>query len=317
MPKCTQPCLCHSGQELPRTLKALREQTKVTTVGAGLETLALVGTQLTDALITTNNGAALLTGRGGYAAFQTAAMPFKLSRRRVNMRVSPDVPTNLVRSDDPNNARQTLALANMNGDITHRVETLGGYDGRVVDAIEPQLSPNLQTPPQQIDAGVVPLAAVRNARDNWETRDTGHHLNDILADNGHTRHQTLPYVGKNQAWRVTVQTLVSFVSFLCGRKIGHARLVPGDGFIQSDLSSAGQAQMADKVLLVRDEAANFALDISQVGSLWVTHFQGQSQLEIYDQNARAITILRSDPAEDLSYWNALLASLPPASYSVA
>ncbi|PRY76604.1 hypothetical protein CLV80_10868 [Yoonia maritima] len=316
MPKLKAPCLCTSEQPLPRTLTALRQQGPVTSLGAGLDTLALVGTQLSDSLISTNNGVALLTGRGGYAPYQTSAMPFRLSRNRINMRIAPDVPTNLLRSKDTTNARQSLVLACAGGDISHRIETACDYDGRVINAIEAQNEICAAPQAPTIPGDVVPLAAVRNARDNWDQRETGHHLNDILLDGGVTRHTTLPYVGKSRAWPVAKQTLTSFVSFLCDRKIGHARLVPGSGFIQGDLATSGTAQMADKILLVSGDNSNFALDLAQIASVWVTRFGRLSQLEIYDEKSRAITILGADPAADITYWNALLESLPPASYSI-
>ena len=55
-------CVFSQRGEQPRTLAELNQLSDVTYLDGGLETLALIGTQLDNALISTNNGAALLTG---------------------------------------------------------------------------------------------------------------------------------------------------------------------------------------------------------------------------------------------------------------
>lgn len=304
-------CACASGDALPRTLSEQRNIGQVTRLAGDLETLALVGTQLSDALITTNNGAALITARGGYAAYQPTSAPLRLSSNRINLRVAPNSPVQLCRTGE-NGDRPSLIVSAADGVISHRVVTNGSYDRHVIAALdaapESQISERADTAKPN---GAISLAAVRSARERWDTNDSGRHLNDVIQDRGVTRLRTLPHVGRNRAWPVVAATIASFVTFLVDKQIGHGRFVPAAGLMQGDIARRGAATMADNILLVRGDDRHFALDVSQIGAAWITRFGRLSQLEIYGKSGAAVAVLAADPMSNFGDWNRLLASLPP------
>jgi putative heme degradation protein len=309
------PCLCASAQAA-RTLDALAQTGPLTYLDMDLEALALLGTQLADALILTNNGSALLSEKGGYAAYQTSSMPHRVSSCRINMRICPTAPVNLVRTQGIG-GRLALFVVDGSGQISHRIETDGGYDGAVLATVdEGRLKGGAPANNAVLANGIVSLNAVRSARLYWDCRDTGHHLNDILHDGGRIRRSTLPHVGKYKAWPVLTAVLPSFITYLRENEIGHVQLVPGAGFIQSSMAWAGKVELLDQILLVRNEQRSFAIDLSNIESMWATRIGPVSQLEIYSHAGDAIAILAADPNGNYGQWNTLLGSLPPAAYAV-
>ncbi|MEM6634559.1 MAG: hypothetical protein AAF667_01590 [Pseudomonadota bacterium] len=304
-------CACASGDALPRTLSEQRDIGQVTRLAGDLETLALLGTQLSDALITTNNGAALITGRGGYAAYQPTSAPLRLSSNRVNLRVAPNTAVQLSRTGG-SGERPSVIVSATDGVISHRVVANGTYDRHVIGALD--AAPKNETSKSADTAmpdGTISLAAVRSARERWDTSDSGRHLNDIIEDRGVTRLRTLPHVGKNRAWPVVDATITSFVTYLADKQIGHGRFVPAAGLMQGDIARRGAASMAGNILLVNGGDRHFALDVSQIGAAWVTCFGRLSQLEIYGKSGAAVAVLAADPMSNFGDWNRLLASLPP------
>lgn len=312
--KATEPqCLCLARQKTPATIFAQRKFGPVTAVDADLETLALLGTQLAGSVITTSNPAALISGKGGYAPYQSTSTPFRLSRNRINIRVAPQAAVDLYCSRDVPD-RTNLIVADKAGNIVHRVTVRDGIDAHVIEALETIPDEDVSMPGavtrHAASRNVVSLSAVRAARDNWDCGDTGQHLNDVMIDCGLSRAQILPYVGRCRAWPVVTQTVASFVIYLCDKSIRHARLIPGTGLIQSDLSRGGKVSQVGSILRVQNAHQNLALDLEQVRAVWVTRFGAMSQLELYNADGRAIAILAADPASDISEWNTLLASLP-------
>ena len=304
-------CFCTAGKDTPRTLADQRQLGPLVAVEGDLETLALLGTQLSDALITTNNGAALLTGKGGYGPSQNTSSPFRISRNRINLRVCPCTNVQIFHAKDTAGSR-SLVVATPDGSITHRIVTRSDYDERVITALD-DYEEGFSLPNQSSSkaaSNVVSLSAVRTARENWDRNDTGHHLNDILFDGGATRMHTLPHIGRNKAWQIIPETLPSFISYLLDKRFGHARLVPGSGFIQGDLVREGTASVVGSILLTRSAEQHFALDLDQVAAVWVTRIGPVSQIEIFDVDRRTIAILAADPMTNLPDWNELLASLP-------
>lgn len=305
--------------EAPKTLSDQKALGPVTPLDGGLETLGLIGTQLADAVISTNNGAAFISGRGGYGPLQTTATPLRLSRNRVSMRVAPDAGCRLSRGQDESTGRESLLVSYPDGQICHRITVNGGYVTLVIrslDVTQDDVPPSQPVEPD-FPEGVICLGSLRAARDAWDRWDSGRHLNELMRENGRPRRSHLPHVGNTRAWPVLTQTLTSFISFISDRRIGFARMVPGYGFVQADVTQAPTVSQVGQVLVVQEGDKVFALELNQIGSAWVTRFGPMSQLELYDHSNQAVAILAADPMSNFSDWNTLLASLPRSHHSVS
>lgn len=297
----------------PPTLDALEQAGPVSYLKADLETLALVGTQLAEALISTRNSAALISGRGGFAPYQDSARRFHASQNRVTFRVHPTTPVHMTMSAGRAGPEAVVSVSNAQGDIGMRIEAGDGYDACVLGALDRGEKRALDPSSEESFGGnVISLGAVRSVKTHWSNSDAGQHLNEILDTTGRARASVLPYVGKGCAWRVQPQVLSSFVTFVTDRAIRHTRLVPGCGFVQGDVFKSGQVQLQDDILLVSGSGAHFALDLAQIATAWVTRFGGVSHLELFDHNDCAVAVLAPDPNSDVRVWNDLLASLPMA-----
>lgn len=301
------------GTSLPQTLYDLDASIGLTLLHGDLETLALIGTQINSGIISTNNGAALLSQTGGYAPMTTTAMPHRLSRKRVNLRVAPNRTVHLARSGVNDNGRQTLVVADDTGAIYHRIEVAETYDRAAIaalDAAARDSGPSQAIAPTMPHDNIVSLSAVRCARATWDGCDTGQHLNDILADDGKTRSKTLPHIGKNKAWPVLVKTLKHFITHLHSSSISYVQNVSRNGLIQSMIAKGGTPRLLDQILMIQSDHQSFALDLMQVDSVWVTAVGPFHQLEMYAADGCAIAVFGADPKGDVRQWNALLCSLP-------
>ena len=310
------PCLgLARGAALPQTLHDLDASIGLTLLHGDLETLALIGTQINSGIISTNNGAALISQMGGYAPMTTTAMPHRLSRKRVNLRVAPHRNVYLGRSGVSDSGLLTLVVADDIGLIYHRIEVAETYDQAVITALDAaarESGPTQQISPTMPPDNIVSLSSVRCARAIWDSYDTGQHLNDILADGGKTRRKALPYISKNKAWPVLVKVLKNFITHLHNSLISYAQNVSANGLIQSMIAKGGTLRLLDKILMIQNEHHSFALDLVQVDSVWVTAIGPFHQLEIYAADGRAIAVFGADPKGCIRHWNALLCSLPLA-----
>jgi hypothetical protein len=296
--------------EQPRTLAALQAQAEVTFVEGGLDTVGLIGAQLSDALISTNNGAALLSSMGGLSRLQDITRPFHISRSRVTLRVDPATQVQLARTAGRSGPDTVLLVTDPQDHVSLRIEANGGYDAQVLSALDQDVQSDF-TPQRAVKrSNIVSLAAVRQARDRWAHSDSGMHLNDILKDGGFARLTTLPHVGDGRAWQIQEQVIVSFLTYLIERRMSFSSLVAGCGFLQGATFQDGDIRLLDKILLLHCDRCHFALDLSQVTSCWVSRFGAVSHLEFYAKDGTAIAVLAPDPQIDLRHWNDLLASLP-------
>lgn len=304
------PC-CLTQTPLPQTLSALRQEAQLTEAGARFEPLALLGTAFRDALITTQNSAALISGRGGYGAFQTSAMPLRLSRgrHRMDMRFDVNTPVNVVRSEASEDALPSVVALDSGGRVQHRVQLLLADEVAAAQNLPHEAICN-DAPAEDIAENVIPLTAIRNAMGTWDRGDHGQHLNDFLRDRGVARYRCLPHLGANRAWPVLADMLPSFLDYLGTEGISYARFVVGSGLLHSDVGVLGQLQCRDHVMIVRYQAASFAVDLKHIGSIWVTAFGGQCQLEMFDRDGHGVAVLAGDPHRHTCRWNTLLASLP-------
>lgn len=306
---------CRFGAEIPGSLAELQTVTEVTQLGHDIEVLALLGTQLEDALITTRNGGALLSGRGGYGPLQTSDMPLRLSRRRVTLRVSPQPGLSLLRyeGDLATDLPGALAVVDGQGNVCHRVQYVSPYDTRVAQSLDPE---PVAVWPERAGAGdrgnVISLAAVRQAREAWPDADTGAHLNDLLEDGGVRRQQCLPHVGREKAWRISTDIIESFFYFLNKRRTNFARMVPASGMVQADIGQVGDMRRIGNLLVLTTEKSTFSLDCNEIGSVWVVATSRHWLLEIYGRDHKAIAVLAADPMGDAGLWRNLLAALPRA-----
>lgn len=302
-------CLCWCG-EAARTLDELAQTSNLTPLDCGLEGLALMGTALSDAVVTTRNDAVFLSAAGGYGCFQTTALPYRLSSRRINIRIAPEIDTQIARGTMKENGRQMIVVANRSGRISHRIESRNPLDQLVFQSVE--AGTNTHAPPKQAPPPqrVVCLSAVRNARAHWHTLDIGQHLNTIMGDGRHTRRSALPHIGHNKAFPVLLQVLVSFLSYLANAGVRYAQIVPAHGLIQSALVKHCGVQQLGKLVCVRSHRQTLVIDMDRIESAWVVRIGGASQLELYDHTGVCVALFTADPNSEVARWNELLASLP-------
>lgn len=308
---------CALLSEAPRTVSDLSASERVEYVDGDLESVALLGTQLSEALITSNNGAALTSDLGGLAALQTTAHPFRLSDRRMTFRFDPAASVHVLNTSGRAGTKTNLAVSDTAGTVALKVETNGGYDTRVICVLD-AIAPPTENPQRRVDArssddfapNIIQLTAIRSARRTWLQNDSGAHLNDLCTDGGVLRSATLPHVGKNKAWRIIAKVLPSFLTYLLQHKIGFAPLVTGSGFILGSVFKNGSPQQLDRMYWIANGPQNFALDITQVAAAWVTVCGPALHVELYDEDRRSIVTLVPDRNVNLKHWNNLLASLP-------
>lgn len=295
----------------PRSLAREGDSLNRSMIPGGMDILGLLGTQFEDAEITTDNGAAMLSGRGGYARYQTTADPLGISQRRVTMRVSPCAPVQIARDVDQTSGLGCLVVANMDGNICHKISASTCYDNQLIHALAASDETGVKKPAfPALPSGVVCLTTLRSMQKTWEHWDAGLHLNNLMRDRGRSRHSVLPHVGQLRARSVVPQALPSFLSFLGNRKFSYARMVPTQGFIQADIAQKEQIRQSDQILISEGETSQLAVDLSQVAALWVTRIRRQLQLELYAKSGHCIAILAADPMRNLSDWNTLLEALP-------
>ncbi|MEM7526937.1 MAG: hypothetical protein AAF416_04575 [Pseudomonadota bacterium] len=292
-------------------MEALRARTTVQTLAAGLEELAMIGTYFDDALITTRNSGALISGRGGYAAVQRARSPWRLSPGRVAIRIAPTSAATLARSDMDRDTRLpgSLVALDPDGAVFHRVQYVSASDRRVAEALEAG-EPEMGTRDDAERGNVVHLAQVRSARACWEAMTSGDHMDALLVDAGRSRRRIMPYLGANRAWRVSAAPLPSFLAYLVERRIGLTRVVLGCGLLQAATGPIGRVAHGDGQLIASSDSGIFAVSSDRIDCIWVVTTRDGWQLELYDAEARALAVLMPDPMANRSQWNEMLCSLP-------
>lgn len=296
------------GAPMPDSVQALRACGDLQELGRDLEGWALMGTQLDHALITTRNRGALISGQGGYGPLQTDQMPLRLYQRRVSLRIGTGASLRLgyfTGVDLPD----ALVAYDRDDQVRHRVQLRAPMDLCVVRALAPD---NLcgDLPSDEPTNNVISLHAVRRARAEWDDADAGQHLNDFMYDQGRTRLNTLPHVGRERAWQIVPQVLVSFFTYLQGRGISFARMVPVSGLMQADVGALEQLRKLDQILQGSGMRSSYALDLAQVQSVWVVASARHWQIEIYGHEGRALSILSADPLGNQPLWRDFLLSLP-------
>ncbi|MEM1430558.1 MAG: hypothetical protein AAGG09_13975 [Pseudomonadota bacterium] len=316
---CSHPrraCLGCPAPEAPQTLEELTEFTAVELLSADLESLAMVGTYLESALVTTRSPGAMILGQGGYGPFQTAASPWRLCPSRITLRVAVSAPAVLARSEMRPDMRLPGSIVVLDGEgaIWHRVQVVSDHDLRVAASLEAGApAPDCgREAPDPMPEGVVPLTAIRTARRVWDSADTGEHLNDLLADGGKTRRRCLPHIGTGKAWRCDESVLPSFLEYLCERSIPLMRSVPGHGLLQAQSGALEDVARAGSLLMAACPNGVLTLDMARIDTAWVVVAGRDWQIELYDGAGQALAVLGADPWTDRRHWQSLLASLPPA-----
>lgn len=303
---------CPMAAELPGTLKGMSRLSEVVMLGWDIETLALLGTQFEDALFTTRNKGAVISGRGGYAGLQPHDRSFSVSARRVNLRFTNSAPLQLARcsgaSDDTPDA---LMAVDHTGTIQHRVQLKTDYDQRVAHSLEIGAEVALASPASVASSeNVVPLAAIRSAREKWDRAVSADHLNDFLESRGQLRLRCLPHLGRGRAWRVESRLLPGFLNLLYQGRRNFTRIVCATGLMQVQAGPIEQFSQQDGVLFCQNRTGIFALDMREIGSVWATASPLHWQLEIYDHADQGVAIMAAAPTSCGQDWRNLLMAMP-------
>lgn len=313
-PRRQAQCACRLGSTVPGTLDELAQQVPVTLLGQDIETLALLGTQLEDALITTRNSAAVISAKGGHGRLQTADSAFSIRARRANLRYSASAPLQLARSapepllDLPG----SLVAVDHAGEVQHRVQVTSEYDCQVAAALDAGAAMAFPPPAARPAGNVVSLAAVRQARDRWDRGSAEHHLNDFLHDRGRARLRTLHHLGGSRAWQVQPRALPEFIGYLQARRRAFTRIVCATGLMQAQAGEISRIALQDEVMFCEAADTSFALDLKQVGAIWVAAALLHWQLEIYDTSGAAVAVLAAVPMSCGRDWRDWLLAMPRA-----
>ncbi|MBE3639616.1 ChuX/HutX family heme-like substrate-binding protein [Mangrovicoccus algicola] len=304
-------CVCPKGQPLPAALSELAPQTPLTTLGHDIETLALLGTQFEDALITTRNDGAVISGRGGYGRLQSRDHSFTVNARRVNLRFCPGAPLQLARHAPERGQPGAVVAIDAGGQIHHRVQYITEHDSRVAASLRPEPA-HLPALPEAAPGNVVSLGAVRAARQSWEASTSAGHLDDLMGDQGRSRRRMLPCLGTERAWQVIPRMLPGFLETLRRRGANVTRMVPGGGVLQAQSGVFRRVARMDGIVLCQAARSDFALDMNRVASVWVAASRLHWQLEAYDDQHRAVAALCALPLSCGRDWRDALLSLPRA-----
>ncbi|MEM1301758.1 MAG: hypothetical protein AAGH17_04175 [Pseudomonadota bacterium] len=313
-PRAAAPA-CFCDPSLPDTLGALRQTSDVTDIGHSIEPLALVGTLLDNALITTQSSAALISSFGGYGALQPSNGPLRLSRKghRADIRFAASSQVRVTRNRHGVGSPAPISLTVLDaaGHVRHRVQVRTAADQMAVMSLEPS-APTHPGHSSELGSNVIPLAAIRAAKADWTQQDAGRHLNDFLDRDGATRLKCLPHMGRNRAWRVQASILPSFLTFLRDRRVGCARFVPTSGLMHMDVGTFDDVSELDDVIVTKSGRNTFSMDMKSIASAWVTALGPVWQIELYDADGRAVAVIGADPHANTTIWRDMLSALPPA-----
>lgn len=299
-------------EELPGTLKEMQTQVQVVPLGNDIAALALAGVQWENALISTRNDAAIISGHGGYGRYQATDCAFSVTRaeHRLDIRVNAEAGPNLSRVVSGSGLFTSAFSTDDAEAVQHRVQVNTLHDHAVLSLIE--TIPHAAIPSEAAVSNVLHLSAVRRAREMWDEGNPGNHFNDMLLYQGRRRFQCLPHVGKSRAWQVATHLLGSFLAFLCDRKISVIRGVVAKGILQLDCGPLGADHTSNGVMFMQDGTRSFAIDTKQVYQLWVAASGLHWQLELYGRDGTALAVFAADPFHPADHWRDLLNALPLA-----
>jgi putative heme degradation protein len=316
MPQLSRQALaaCPMAAVLPNTLGEMSRVTDVTLLGWDVETLALLGTQFEDALITTRNQVAIISGRGGYAGLQPANRSYNVNARRVNLRYLDTAPVSLARCNRNPRLDQPGALlaVDRNGEVQHRVQFVTDYDVRVAESLDVTETeiPEQAEPLLAEHDNVVPFNAIRSARQSWDKSVAADHLNDFLTDRGCARLKCLRHIGRQKAWRVDNGAFCGFLEQLHHARRDFTRIVCATGLMQAQAGRIERIGRQGSILTCTSSISTFAIDTAEIGSIWVAASRLHWQLEIYDRKDRAVAILTAPPLSCGQDWRNLLLAMP-------
>ena len=170
----TANCLL-SQKKLPRKLKEIQSQGQVVPLGNDIAALAMAGMQLENALISTRNGAAIISGFGGYGRYQSTDCAFNVTRaeNRLDIRVTAESGPNLSRISAENGLINSVFSTNNTGVIQHKVQVNTVRDHAVLSMIK--TIPHALNPPEAAEQDILHLSTVRRAREIWDDSDSGSH----------------------------------------------------------------------------------------------------------------------------------------------
>ena len=305
---------CCPDAEMPRSLNDVSTVVQVEELGLDIEALALLGTQFADALITTRNDAALVSGRGGYGRVQPTGSALSVNGRRVSLRYARSAPLALARAEaQPLLGRPGAIMAvDGNGLVHHRAQFNAPYDQRVAQSVEPEPGMPL-TVPDDMGGNVVSLAAVRQARDGWPRACAARHLDDLLIHGAGHRLACLPHVGRDRAWRIALPMVPGLLRHLFESGRSFTRAVCGPGVMQFQTGALTALVEGGNMVIARMERDVFSLDLNSLGQAWVVASPAHWQIELFDGQGAVAAVLMADPMSDAGAWRDRLACLPRAS----
>ena len=300
-----------SQKQLPGTLKEIQSQGTVVPLGNNIAALALAGVQWENALISTRNDAVIIAGIGGYGRYQSTACTFNVthSEHRLDIRVNAESGPNLSRILSGNGLFSSAFSTDDAELIQHRVQVDTLRDHAILSMIE--TIPHTEITQKPTISDILHLSTVRRAIESWDDSDPGSHLNDMVLDEGRTRLQCLPHVGKGRAWQVASYPLCSFLTFLCDRKISFIRGVVAKGILQLDRGPLVMDHTSNGLMFMQGGSRSFSIDTKKIYQLWVTAFGQHWQLELYSRDGKALAIFAADPFYPKDHWRDLLNALPP------
>ena len=157
-----------------------------------------MGTQLSDALISTRNRAAFIAESGGYGRVTCASERWQSTQKRVNFRFGIDEAVLLFRSHSlaQLGLPDALGCYSGGGQIIHLIEVRTWSDLSIINALELS-SPTPDHPCLDVPLSdvIIPFGPIMRARGSWEQADVAIHLCDLLSGRGPIRQKCLAHVG--------------------------------------------------------------------------------------------------------------------------
>ena len=211
-----------------------------------------MGTQLSDALISTRNRAAFIAESGGYGRVTCASERWQSTQKRVNFRFGIDEAVLLFRSNSLAQLGLPDALGCYSGDgqIIHLIQVRTWSDLSIINALElSSLTPDQPCLDVPLSDDIIPFGPIMGARGSWDQAGMVVHLCDLLSDRGRIRQKCLAHVGRNRAWRILTSILPSFLTFLKDRRFPLVRGVLNCELLQSCGGDIHHVEQCDNLLI--------------------------------------------------------------------
>lgn len=273
----------------------------------------VIGCDLDEAILSTFNGHALISGYGRSVDVQYCGSEWSHNYNGTTLRVGSISESASVFTAASNYKEQpdSLQVFDKYGGLQHRIVFDSVLSSLAFETLPPIDDPSFQLFNQD---NVVSITKIHDARDRWDISGQGWHLDAVTVDGGVSRLRALPHLGREKARRINLDVLPYWFWHLQEQGFLYCRLVPGESWMQCDASQVLSVRSEDAQLIIDSGHCMMVLDIDEMAQCWETRFRENGQLisylEIYSHCGRCMAILAPYKRYALELWTELTASLP-------